>query len=179
MKLLFSALVACGLFSASAWAAPGTMLKDDELRAEARAGSALLGRIGKGASVEVLNRQGGWTQIAHAGKRGWVRILSLRMTVESGTNMLGGIAQMGGARRDPNRAVAVAGVRGLNEEALRSARFDAGELARLHQFASNRADAEQFARSAGLKRLDLAYIKAAKREQDKESGSNAFGEGGL
>lgn len=179
MKHLFSALVVWGLFSVSVWAASGTMLKDDELHAEARAGSALLGRVGKGASVKVLNRQGGWTQVVHAGKTGWVRILSLRMTVESGANVLGGFAQIGGARRDPNRVVAVAGVRGLNEEELRSARFDAGELARLHQFASNRADAEQFARSAGLKPLDLAYIKAAKSEQDKKSGSNAFGEGGL
>ena len=147
MKQQFLTFLAGFLISAPAMAASGNMIKNDDLRASAASGSAVLGQASKGATVEVLERQGGWTQIKHAGKTGWVRILSVRLATESGTNVIGGLAQMGGSRPDSRRVVAVAGLRGLNEEELRGARFNATELARLKQYVSSRADAEQFARS--------------------------------
>jgi hypothetical protein len=183
MKLYFSGLLFACLLAAPAWAATGTMIKDDEMRTNASANSAAVGRVAKGASVEVLTRKGGWTQIRHAGATGWVRILSVRSSAETGGNVLGGIVQMGAERRDPSRVVAVAGLRGLNEEELRGARFNANELARLDQFSSSRVDAEQFARGAGLRSRDVAYINAARREQENRPSGNSsgigFGDGNL
>lgn len=155
------------------------MIKNDDLRASAVSGSAVVGRVAKGAAVEVLQRQGGWTQIKHAGATGWVRILSVRMAAESSGNVLGGIVQMGGSRSDPSRVVAVAGLRGLNEEELRGARFNANELSRLDQYTCNRTDAEQFARSARLSRIDVAYIEPAKQARDSASNNNIWGSGGI
>ena len=179
MKQQFLIFLACFVISVPALAASGTMIKNDDLRASAVSSSAVVGQASKGASVEVLQRQGGWTQIKHAGKTGWVRILSVRLAVESGSNLLGGLAQMGGSRPDSSRVVAVAGLRGLNEAELRGARFNATELARLDYYASSRADAEQFARSANLKRVDMAYIKAAKREAESNPNNAIWGDGNL
>ncbi len=177
--LIFLAFLACLVISVPASAASGTMIKNDDLRASAASGSTVVGQASKGATVEVLQRQGGWTQIKHAGKTGWVRILSVRVAAESGSNLLGGLAQMGGSRPDSRRVVAVAGLRGLNEEELRGARFSATELARLDQFVSSRADAEQFARNAKLKRVDMAYIKEAKRETESNPNNSIWGDGNL
>jgi len=179
MKFRLFVSILCFLLNASAWAAPGTMIKDDELRAGAMSGAAVVGRASKGAAVDVLQRRAGWTQISHAGVTGWVRILSVRVAVESGGNVLGGIVQMGGSRRDPSRVVAVAGLRGLNEEELRGAHFNASELSRLNQYACNRADAEQFARAARLSRIDVAYIAAAKQARENGPNNNVWGDGGI
>ncbi len=185
MKQQFLIFLACFVISAPVSAASGTMIKNDDLRASAASGSAVLGQASKGATVEVLQRQGGWTQIKHARKTGWVRILSVRLVAESGGNLLGGFAQLGGSRPDSRRVVAVAGLRGLhglrglNEAELRSARFNATELARLDQYASSRTDAEQFARSAQLKSVDMAYIKAAKQEAESNPNNAIWGDGNL
>ncbi len=179
VKRLFLIFLAYFLFSVPALAASGTMIKNDDLRVSAVSDSAVVGRASKGATVEVLKRQGGWTKIKHAEKTGWVRILSVRLVADSGGNLLGGFAQLGGSRPDSRRVVAIAGLRGLNEEELRGARFNAAELARLDQYVSSRADAEQYARSAKLKRVDMAYIKEAKPEAESNPNQSFWGDGNL
>ncbi len=179
MKPFSLALLIGAMFAVPAWAASGTMIKDDALRQSASTNAASLGPVGKGASVEVLARQGGWTQIRHAGVTGWVRILSVRSSADSASGNALGLIEMGASRRDPSRVVAVAGVRGLNEEELRGARFNADELMRLDQYMSSRDDAEQFARSAGLRHLDVAYIEPPKPQRESAPGNSPWGDGSL
>jgi hypothetical protein len=179
MKPLLLFLLACAVIATPAWSAPGTMLKDDELRQGASSSAASVGRVGRGANVEVLAREGGWTQIRHAGVTGWVRILSVKVSVDSAGGSLLGAIEMGASRRDPSRVVAVAGVRGLNEEELRAARFDANELMRLEQYTSSRLDAEQFARGVNLRRLELAYIELPKSQREGPSHNSSWGDGGI
>lgn len=179
MKRHFLALILCASIAAPALAATGTMIKNDALRQSASASAASVSKVSKGASVEILARQGGWTQIRHAGRTGWVRILSVKTITGSAGGDALGLIEMGSAKRDPSRVVAVAGLRGLNEEELRAARFNANELLRLDQYISSRSDAEQFARSAGLRRLEVAYIKLPKREQESTPSFSPWGESGL
>ena len=179
MKPLPLALLLCAMIVPPAWAASGTMIKNDALRQSASASAASVGQVSKGASVEILARQGGWTQIRHAGATGWVRILSVKTSAGGAGGDALGLIGMGTSQHDPSRVVAVAGLRGLNEEELRAARFNANELLRLDQYISSRSDAEQFARSAGLRRLEVAYIKLPKREQESTPSSSPWGEGGL
>ncbi len=169
MKLLFTALIAGAIFASPAWAASGTMIKDDELRQGAMASAASNGQVKKGATVEVLARKGGWTQVVSGGVTGWVRILSVKTSASNAGGTALGLLQMGTARRDPSRVVAVAGVRGLNEEELRNTRYNATELTRMDQYISSRSDAEQFARSAGLRGIQVAYIDTAKQPKQEES----------
>lgn len=179
MKQLPLVLLICALSAPPVWAAAGTMIKDEDLRQSASSSAASMGRVSKGASVEVLTRQGGWTQVNHAGVKGWVRILSVKSSVDSSGGNALGVLQMGTAKRDPSRVVAVAGLRGLNEEELRGAHFNANELLRLDQFISSRMDAEQFARSAGLHHLDVAYIELPKRQRESTPSNSPWGDGGI
>ncbi len=164
-----------------ALAASGVMLKNEDLRASASASAASVGRLDKGATVEVLGRQGGWTQVSEGGRKGWVRILSLRSTDTPGSSAgLAGLVEAGSKRGDSSRVVAVAGLRGLNEEELKSARFDANELMKLDRYQVDRAAAEQYARAVGLRHQDLGYLPAPQREKEQDKGqSSPTGNGGL
>ena len=80
MKSIF--FLAC-LLAVPALAAPGIMLKDDDLRVSAATGAASVGRLARGAVVEIVGHQGGWTQVSGSAGHGWVRILSVRSTASS------------------------------------------------------------------------------------------------
>ena len=164
--------------TSSVHAATGVMTKDEDLRATAGAASAVVGRAAKGARVEILARQGGWTQVSSGGKSGWVRILAVKTDAPSGGGDALGVLEATTSKRDPGKVVAVAGLRGLNEEELKLARFDAGELQLLDRYASNRAEAEQFARAAGLQAASVPYLPNPKREQ-RENNASPWGDGGF
>lgn len=146
-----------------AWSASGTMIRDDQLRAAASATAAVTAQVPRGASVEVLVREGGWTQIRVGGRTGWVRMLSVRSTDSAQRDVggeLAGVIGMGTRQADPSRVVAVAGVRGLNEQDLKAARFNAQELERLDRYVVSRAEAQAFAREGGLSARTLDYLPA-------------------
>ena len=136
---------------------PGTMLRDDALRASPSAAAESVATLGKGAKVRVLASEGGWTQVYAAGKTGWVRVLSVKAETSAMPD-LGGLVEAGSRPRDPGKVVAVAGTRGLDEVELKAARFDPDELARLETYAASPGDAEQFARVASLVRRELPYL---------------------
>ena len=168
-----------GLLAMPAWAAPGTLIKDEDLRASPSSTSAKLASVAKGSTVEVLTRQGGWTQIRAAGRTGWVRILSVRSTVS--TTGAGDIAALT-SRREGGQVVAVAGLRGLNEEELKSAKFSVQELQVLDRFQVDKAEAEQFARAANLVVRKVAYLpepkpSASSTNSNAGSGFNIMGGG--
>ncbi len=176
MKPRIALFCAC-LLATPAFAAPGVMLKDDELKATASAAAASLGRVAKGASVEILARQGGWTQVTSAGKTGWVRILAVKSSAPAaGAGDVLGLVQAGTSKRDPGKVVADAGLRGLNEEELRLARFNPDELLLLDRYASNRSDAERHARDAGLRPASVAYLPDPKGQQ-RENRPSSWSDG--
>ncbi len=183
--LAFACLMALPLFAAlllaaPVLAAPGVMLKDDDLRASASATASVVTRLAKGANVDVLGRQGGWTQVSAGGRQGWVRILAVRTSSSATSGAgLGGLVEAGGRRSDGSRVVATAGLRGLDVAELKSARFDAGQLISLDKYQVDRAGAEQFARSAGLRPHDLGYLAAPRNKAPEGQQSSPWGEGGL
>lgn len=180
MKASIALFSAC-LLTAPACAAPGVMLRDEELRAAPAADAAALGRLGRGAEVDILARQGGWTRVSGGGRTGWVRVLSVRTAAPAaGLGDVLGAVEAGTARRDPGKVVAVAGLRGLDEEELKLARFNAAELQRLAGYASSRAEAEAHAREFGLRPLSLPYLPAPKRQTGQPGGGgSSWSEGGL
>jgi hypothetical protein len=151
------------LLALPAWAAPGVMLRDDNLRSAPAATAAAVGTVAKGQAVEVLGRQGGWSRVQAQGKTGWVRLLSVRGGAVAQTDVggeLAGVLALGATRRDPGKVVAVAGVRGLSEEELKQAHYDARQLERLEGYAVSLAEANRFAAEAGLSRREVAYLPA-------------------
>lgn len=170
-RVLLSAVLTLPL-TLPALAAPGTMLKDDTLRAQPSASAAGVAQAAKGAAVDVLARQSGWTQVRVNGVTGWVRILSVRGEAPSG-----GIADVGAAlqKRDSSKVVAVAGLRGLSEEELKGARFNPQELARMDHYRVDRAGAQHYAATSNLRARDVPHLPKPEAKRDNTSpASSAF-----
>ena len=147
------------LAGSAALAAPGLALKDENMLAQPSATAATIGKMTKGATVDIVAKQGGWLQIKSGKSQGWVRLLSVR--AGSGGAGGAGLADVAGAvtqKSDPSRVVAVAGVRGLNEEDLKGAKYNAEEMARLDRYTVNAAQAKAFAEKSGLKIQNVASL---------------------
>ena len=180
MKALAKGLacLAC-LISLSAQAAEGgTMLRDDDLRASASTSASSAAKVSKGAQVEILNRQGAWMQIRHEGKTGWVRLLNVRKGAASQTDVAGGLAgvlSLGTTRSDPGGVVATAGVRGLNEEELKGAKFNAQELQKLEGLGVSSDQAKRFASQGRLVARDVAYLPAPQAKGQSQGAGTGGG----
>ncbi len=160
-----SLLVLC-VAAASANAAPGTVLRNDKLYSQPSAASKQAGSVAKGASVDILAKQGGWLRVTSGKSTGWIRLLSVRAGAGGlGGAGLGDVVGAATTRSDPSRVVAVAGLRGLNDEDLKQARFNGAELAKLNTWQATPAQARGFAAQAGLKTADVAALPAPQPAQ--------------
>lgn len=137
----------------------GTALKADVIRAEPFRDAKAVGSLPAGARVSIVRREGGWLLLSSP-KKGWVRMLSIRRG--SGTSApgakLSGIAALASGRAGTGKVVASTGVRGLNEENLKNARFNEEELKLAESYAARKKDAEQFAAKARLKARRVDYL---------------------
>ncbi|MFN0040002.1 MAG: hypothetical protein ACKVP2_10870 [Burkholderiales bacterium] len=141
----------------------GLVLKADSLLAEPFADAKKVGSLAKGVSVEILNKKGGWLQVKAAAAQGWVRMLSIRRGEAgkaSGATELGGVAALSTGRAGTGQIVSTTGVRGLSEEDLKSAKFDAQALQKAESFGVSRAEAEAFAKAGNLTALGFDALPA-------------------
>jgi hypothetical protein len=157
--LIPAALLLLIATTSSALAASGTVLRTDKLYSQPSATASVAGTAAKGASVTVLAKQGGWLRVTAGKTTGWMRLLSVR--VGAGGSSGSGLGDVVGAattRSDPSRVVAVAGLRGLNEEDLKKATFNADELARLDKWTVTAAQSKSFASQAGLVAVQVPIL---------------------
>ena len=159
--------------TASAWAAPGTVLRNEKLYSQPSASAKVAGTVAKGASVNILAKQGGWLRVSSGKTTGWLRLLSVR-TGAGGAGGVGVGDVVGAAttKSDPSRVVAVAGLRGLNEEDLKQAKFNADELARLEGLSVSAAQARTFAGQSGLAAVNVPALPGPKAAQPASSWEN-------
>jgi len=153
-----SALLLC-VSTASAWAATGTVLRNEKLYSQPSSGSAVAADVAKGTSVNILSKQGGWLRVTAGRTTGWIRLLSVRAG-EGGVGGagLGDVVGAATTRSDPSRVVAVAGLRGLNDEDLKQAKFNAEELARLNSWQVTPSQAQTFASQSGLATVKVTSL---------------------
>lgn len=177
-KISVSAAAGLLMLTASlAHAAPGLALKDENLYSKPSAASAVAGKMTKGMAVDIVAKQGGWLQVKAGKTQGWVRLLSVRAGSGGSGEGLADVAGVAGAvtqKSDPSRVVAVAGVRGLNEEDLKGAKYSAEEIARLDRYAVTRAQAAAFAEKSGLK---TQVVAALPKPQSSQPAGSGWGEG--
>jgi len=160
-----TALMLC-VSAASAWAASGTVLRNDKLYSQPSATSTVTGSAAKGASVDILAKQGGWLRVSSGKTTGWIRLLSVRAGAGGiGGAGLGDVVGAATTRSDPSRVVAVAGLRGLNDEELKQAKFNGDELARLDNWAATTAQARSFAGQSGLAAVNVPGLPEPKPQQ--------------
>lgn len=175
MKKALIPLAACVLSvaAASVFAAPGTVLRNERLYSQPSSGSAVAATVAKGTSVNILSKQGGWLRVTAGRTTGWMRLLSVR----AGAGGVGGagIGDVFGAatsKSDPSRVVAVAGLRGLNDEDLKQAKYDADEMSRLEALQQTASQAEKFASQAGLVAVKVSALPAPKAAQSSSPWEN-------
>lgn len=139
----------------------GTALKADVLRVEPFSDAKTLSPIAKGESVEVLTKKGAWLQIKNKKNTGWVRIFSVRRGVSS-TNQVKGVLDVANGRAGTGQVISTTGVRGLDAEEIKQAKFNEEEIKSLESLTLSAENGQQFANDGKLKAIKQAYLKGAK-----------------
>jgi uncharacterized protein YgiM (DUF1202 family) len=139
----------------------GTALKPDEIKSEPFKDAKTVGQIAKGQRVDILARQSGWLEIKANGKRGWVRLLSVRRGQAAGADAskeIGGVAGLATGRAGTGQVVSSTGVRGLSEGDLKNAKFDEAQVKRAEAMAVPAAQAKTFAAQGKLAAQQVAFL---------------------
>lgn len=137
----------------------GTLLKAEALRAKPFADAKVLGNLAAGDKVSILKKDGGWLQIKSSKGSGWVRMLSVRKgEARKAGSDAAGLLNLASGRAGTGKVVATTGVRGLNEEELKAAKFDEKELQQAESYATSGADAQRFASQGKLKAQKFDYL---------------------
>lgn len=156
----FAVLAAFAAAPLAALAEPGYASRDVELKAEPAGTARVVGTLQKGAKFEIVGEKGAWSQVKAEGLSGW----TLSFYVMKGEpaaqvslgQRLGEVWTLGTERRAETSATL--GVRGLDEDQLRAAQFNAQELRRLEALAVAAPEGEAFARKAALVPLKVDYL---------------------
>jgi hypothetical protein len=162
------ALLACGSAGAQE---VGVALKDDVVRAEPYADAKATGNLKKGGQVQILKRSSGWYQIKAGTLQGWVRMLSVRRGASGKTDVakeVGGVGDLATGRAGTGQVVSTTGVRGLSEEELKDARFDAAQLAKAQSFVVAAEDARRHAAQGKLESRRFDYLPDPAKAGDRQ-----------
>lgn len=139
----------------------GAAIKPDELKAEPFRDARTVGKLATGDKVDILKKDGGWLQVKSAKGSGWVRMLSIRKgeaRKSSAGAEVAGLAGLASGRAGTGKVVATTGIRGLNEEELKAAKFDEKEVKLAESYLTSRADAQKFAAKGKLKAQQMDYL---------------------
>lgn len=137
-------------------------VRPTEIKQQPYSDAASVGTLGEKTSVRILIRQGGWVKISSSQGDGWVKMLNLRSTNTSGKQGDSGLQSLFNMGRSGSSGITVAtGVRGLSEEDLKNAQPNPAELAKMRNYAADRAQAERFGRNGKLKTQSLDYVPAS------------------
>ncbi|MFZ5995492.1 MAG: SH3 domain-containing protein [Thermodesulfobacteriota bacterium] len=154
-----AALFVCLLAQTGTAGEVGTVIKADKIRAEPFLDAKAVGSLTAGSQVNIVKRKGGWLLLSSP-KKGWVRMLSIRKGISASAPRprLSGVAALASGRAGTGKVVSSTGIRGLNEENLKSAHFNEEELKLAESYAASKKDAEQFAATARLKSRKVDYL---------------------
>ncbi len=168
--------------AAMAAAEPVTVERDSVVRAEPRADAAVVTNLARGATGEAVARQGAWVQVKSGTMTGWLYSFNVRFGA-AGTGAAGAgtsdgsgggsvFGRLFGPRQNVN-VTATIGIRGLEEEDLRQARFDGGQIQALDGFAAGRDQAQAHAGRAGLSAARVDYLTEPAAAADTSSGGGS------
>ncbi|MDO8312894.1 MAG: SH3 domain-containing protein [Sideroxyarcus sp.] len=138
------------------------MLKADELKAEPFRDAKTVKNLAAGEKVGIVSKEGGWLKVKAGKSSGWVRMLSVRKgDAKPGSSNASGLLALASGRAATGKVVATTGIRGLNEEELKAARFNEQEIQLAESYAVSKSDAQQFAAQGKLVPRQFDYLPAA------------------
>ena len=141
------------LAAAPAAAQQVTLERDSPLYAEARLDASQVTQLKQGATGEVVGKQGAWLNLKTAGGSGWLFSFNVRFQSQQAGSGDSGTGSTAGRLFGPRRTVAVTssiGIRGIEEEDLKQATFNAEQMKLLDGYVATRQAAERGARASGL-----------------------------
>jgi uncharacterized protein YgiM (DUF1202 family) len=159
-RAIFACLMIWAFAEGAAFAAEtATALKATEIKAGPYRDAKTIGSLAKGDKVEILARQGGWYQVKSSKGQGWTRMLNIRRG-EARTRRLdtGELVGLASGRAGTGQVVATTGIRGLNEEELKKAKYNESEIEKVESFATTSDKARKFAAAGKLKAQKLDYL---------------------
>jgi uncharacterized protein YgiM (DUF1202 family) len=163
MKSLMTMLVlSCIALTASAETAVTT--RNTELQAKAQSDAATLATLPANTSVEVVGRQGGWSQVKASGKDGWIRLLHLKFNssgAASGSGSsdpLAGLNNLLSSGRTSNSATTTQGIKGLTAEKVKDANPDPAEFKKMQGYAVSKSVAQSFSHKNKLASAKVEYL---------------------
>jgi hypothetical protein len=147
------------LFPALCGAEPATVIRATELKKEPATDAATVAQLPENTAVDALERKSGWTRVKAQAGEGWVKMLMLRYG-EAGAAKSGdsGISQLFNVARTGTSGTQVTtGVRGLDEEQLKTAQPNSAELKKLDGYSANPGAAGSFAAKGKLQATQVDY----------------------
>jgi uncharacterized protein YgiM (DUF1202 family) len=164
MKLFYVAGMLMGMMIAQCVVAAefGTALKADAIKKEPFSDAQTVATLAVGDKVTILKKDGGWLRVKAGKGTGWVRMLSIRKgDAKNDKGIAGSLKGLASGRSGTGSVVATTGIRGLSEEELRGAKFDAQQLNLADSFLTTRTEAQVFASQAKLTPRSFDYLPVA------------------
>lgn len=159
------AALASGLLAAGPAAAQKvTVEQNTPLYSEPRMESSQVAQLQQGTAGEVIGKQGVWLNLKTAAGTGWLFSFSVRFESQGAEGSSGTGSALGrvfAPRRGPS-VTSTIGVRGIEEEDLKGATFDARQMKLLDSYVASKEAAEKSARSAGLSGRSVDYLDGKK-----------------
>jgi hypothetical protein len=164
LRLLFTFLYACCVFAVGCGQASAqeqaVLERDAALLTEPRNGAPVVAQLKQGASGEVIARKGAWVNLKTASGAGWLFSFNVRFQAAgSAPAASGGARPATAAGTQPRRVTATIGIRGLDAEDLKAARYDEAQMRLLDGYAASKGDAQNAARASGLMPAWVEYLK--------------------
>jgi len=160
-KLLYIFLFLIPLSADTAALITGMVFIDTKLVDEPSNSGQLIENLAAKSQVTVQQRQNSWTQVATATNSGWVPTLTIRIiSVQQQDNVDGATEIVTDRLSSSNTKTVVAtfGVRGIDEETLKSAELNEEQLALLETYQVSESQAKTYARAGELKAKNVDYF---------------------
>ena len=162
-RFLLAALLLAGTPAA---AQQVTLERDSPLYAEPRLDAPQVTRLKLGATGEVVGKQGAWLNLKTPDGTGWLFSFNVRFQSQRSGAGDAGASTAAGRVFGPRRSVSVTstiGIRGIDEEDLKGASFNADQMKLLEGYAATKEAAEEKARASGLAPVGVEYMDAKKK----------------
>jgi hypothetical protein len=158
--LIAASFPALLLANISMAAETGSALKNDSIRFEPFADAKVTGTLNRGDSLEIISKKGAWLQVKSKKNAGWVRLLSVKRGSSSSSKQVDGVLAAVNGRAGTGQVVSTTGIRGLNAEELKAAKFNESEVKALESYTQSAEQGHQFANAGQLKTISFANLKA-------------------
>lgn len=151
MKRLSMAALGILAIALSAFAEPAKVSKNDVMREKPFSNSKAVMSLKTGQVADIQKREGSWYLVNVSGKTGWAPMLSVRRTKSVAPASSGRLSGTATGRSATGSVVSTTGIRGLNEESLKTAAFDEKAVAAAEKNRVPAAAVDSFALAGGLK----------------------------